>query len=552
MIATPRHPLRAGSPARWLLLCALAGPACAPGAQSTDRGRTTAGTGAGFAQAGQGAGVGSPGFGTAGLGPAAGSGGLGASGKTGSQGFSGQSGVINQAGTAALVAGTGVPVAGATAVSNVPPGACQASMDRLRISEVDVGTSVVANEDEVALKPIVIAPMTTMGSRVAFMGSDGMIHIVQLDASDKITGSPTALAGFDFDALQADDAGGAVLLTRAAHGSGDKHCGTLSNLCGSTASLPSQYSCFDMYLVRFDGATETWATQLTQSSDTRPPYLNSPTDTQSTVYIWETYAHHGRIAYDGTNYAAYYGAAISVTQACVNSDSALKNAVNIHQGDEMRIVDPTGAVVKSANAFDWGCSHSGFERVLWDPAGKKFVPICKTDNSNRIAIAPKYTTVLPVDLNYADVGNLTNASNGGYWLTVSNLQTGQPAMAAGFAQVLLLHFGTGMADKNISLANDATLNQRAPHLAAYGPSRMLAGWESSTAKGDLTKFDKTRQFHLQVLDSASGAVEGPALQVAFTGNRYQDLVPFPDGSVAFTAPGSSATKIKILRVLPCN
>jgi len=27
---------------------------------------------------------------------------------------------------------------------------------------------------------------------------------------------------------------------------------------------------------------------------------------------------------------------------------------------------------------------------------------------------------------------------------------------------------------------------------------------------------------------------------------------FPDGSVAYPAPGSSASKIKILRVLPCE
>jgi hypothetical protein len=454
-----------------------------------------------------------------------------------------------QAGAAAAVGGV---AAGSMAISDIPPGACQASMDRVRITEVDVGTTVVSNEDEAALKPIVIAPMMTSGSRVAFMGSDMMIHIVQLDAADAIAGAMTSLAGFDFGAMQADDAGGAVLLTRAAHGNGDKHCGTLSNLCGSAASLPAQYSCFDMYLVRFDGTAETWATQLTQSTDARPPYLNSPTDMQSTVFIWETYAHHGRIAFDGTNYAAYYGAAISVTQACVNADSALANAVNIHQGDEMRIVDPTGMLVKSGNSFDWGCSHSGFERVLWDPTARQFIPVCKTDNNNRIAIAPKYATVLPLDLSYADVGNLVNASSGGYWLTVSNLQTGQPANARGLAQVLLLHFSTGMADKNLTIANDSALNQRAPHLAAYGPGRMLAAWESSTATGDLSVRDKARKFHLQVLDAATGAVEGPPLALAFTGNRYQDLVAFPDGSVAFTAPGSSATKIKIMRVLPCG
>jgi hypothetical protein len=454
---------------------------------------------------------------------------------------------------AAGVSGTasGPAGAGSMAASDIPAGACQASMDRVRITEVDLGTSVVNNEDEVNLKPLVIAPMTSAGARVAFMGSDGMLRVAQLDASDHVTGSITQLVGYDFGALLADDAGGVVLLTRPAQGSGDKHCGTLSNLCGSTASLPSTQACFDMYLVRFDGTNETWATQLTQSSAARPPYLTSATDTQRVVYIWQQYAHHGRLAYDGMNYAAYYGAAISVSQKCVNSDSALANAVNIHQGDELRVVGPTGTLSTSRNAFDWGCSHSGFERVVWDPAGSKFVPVCKTDNNNRIAIAPNYTTVLPVDLAYADLGNLVVGTAGGIWLTTSNIGAGQPAAGRGLAQVLLLHFAGGMADKTITLSGDATRNQRAPHLAAYGKSRMLAAWESSSAAGDLSRNDKNRKFHLQVLNASSGELEGPPLDVVFQGNRYQDLVAFPDGSVAFTAPGSSATKIKILRVLPC-
>ena len=36
------------------------------------------------------------------------------------------------------------------------------------------------------------------------------------------------------------------------------------------------------------------------------------------------------------------------------------------------------------------------------------------------------------------------------------------------------------------------------------------------------------------------------------GSRYQDFRTYPDGSVAYPAPGSSATKIKILRVLGCS
>jgi hypothetical protein len=36
------------------------------------------------------------------------------------------------------------------------------------------------------------------------------------------------------------------------------------------------------------------------------------------------------------------------------------------------------------------------------------------------------------------------------------------------------------------------------------------------------------------------------------GSRYQDFRPYPDGSVAYAAPGSASTKIKIVRVSPCK
>jgi hypothetical protein len=66
---------------------------------------------------------------------------------------------------------------------------------------------------------------------------------------------------------------------------------------------------------------------------------------------------------------------------------------------------------------------------------------------------------------------------------------------------------------------------------------------------------------IQVLDSTTGAAPagstatsaGPVmLSPNVLGSRYQDFRSYPDGSAAYPAPGSSGTKIKILRVLPCN
>jgi hypothetical protein len=401
--------------------------------------------------------------------------------------------------------------------------------------------------DTVGLAPLAISPIPSGGSRIAFMGSDGMVHIAQLDASDQlVAGSVFGLPAFDFQDLYADDAGGVVLVSRTAvYGMGTGNCGSPSNLCGTPPNPPDY--CFDMFLVRFDGTTQTWATKLTDSDATHPPYLTSPTDPNNLVYIW-WYAHNGRIASDGTNYAAYFGAAISVSQS---------GCVNIHQGDRMTVVDGSGAM--QTGGFGWGCSHSGYERVLWD--GSRFVTVCKNDlpdgtQSGRIAFAPNFTSnaIDAVDLYYSDLGSVLKAGGSGYWIITSDIRPGQTANSDGLADIHLLHAPstTSAADRNLVLASDTGLNDRAPHLATYGSGRMLAAWETSTATGDLSQNDPNRKLYLEVLDATSGASLGTPYYVSgVKGSRYQDFRAFPDSSVAYAAPGSSATKIKILRVLPC-
>jgi len=57
---------------------------------------------------------------------------------------------------------------------------------------------------------------------------------------------------------------------------------------------------------------------------------------------------------------------------------------------------------------------------------------------------------------------------------------------------------------------------------------------------------------VQTLDSSSGAALSAPVAVPVRNNRYQEMKAFPDGSVAYPAPGSSPSKIKILRALPCE
>jgi hypothetical protein len=450
------------------------------------------------------------------------------------------------------VAGTAGGSAGVGTAGSKPPapaGACSMSADRVRITEVDVGSKVLTGDTDQTFFMLAISPIASGGSRLAWLSGDNNVHIAQLDAKDQLVGAPITVPGHDFSDIYADEKGGVVLLTRDAQGGGTLNCGTISNLCGNSASYPTTYACYDMYMVRFDGTAETWATKLTDPTPALPPYSTGPTGAD-VVYIWSPYAHHGRIAFDGSNYAGYFGAAISVSQTCTNGGGTNGIGINVHQGDRMKVVSASGALQTSG--FGWGCSHSGYERIVWDPSAKKFVTICKTDNNNRIALSPNYTTVLAVDLYYANLGNIVLGSAGGYWTATSNIRAGQPANANGLADVHLLHFTSGAADKDVVIAGDTAVNNRAAHLAPYGTTRLLAAWETSTATGDFAANDKNRKLYVQAVDAATGAAQGSPVNVpGVVGNRYQEFKGFPDGSVAYPAPGSSTTKVKIVRVLPC-
>src|SRR5262249_49033820 len=99
-------------------------------------------------------------------------------------------------GTGTASTGTGTARTGRTAAATGSTGgpgstgsACAISADSVRITEIDVGTATVYSEDEARLMPFAISPVPSGGSRLAFMGSDGMVHVVSLDANDAVTGT---------------------------------------------------------------------------------------------------------------------------------------------------------------------------------------------------------------------------------------------------------------------------------------------------------------------------------------------------------------------------
>jgi hypothetical protein len=421
----------------------------------------------------------------------------------------------------------------------------------VRVTEIDVGMTYAYQEVDTPMSLLALSPIPGGGSRLAFMGSDKKAHVALLDGSDNlVTGQTFALPAYDLQDIYADNTGGVALVTRDAMGGGTNNCGNPANLCSLTN--PTNYACWDMYLVRFDlCGNETWATKLTTSTASLPPYSTGPQGPESLMIWW--YAHNGRIAFDGNNFAAYYGVAITV------KNQQGMSCMDIHQGDEMRLVNAaTGQL--GAGGFDVGCSHSAFERITWD--GTKFVPVCNLDaptggKSGQTAFAPNRTTIYPVDELNTELGSVLPAGGGGYWIVVTDLRTGQTAAMPGLDDVHLLHTTTGAPDKNVTLASDSGLNDRNPHLAAFGKNRMLAAWETSTTQapqgGHLAQNDMSRKLYVQALDSTTGATQGAPFNITgVTGSRYEDFRPYPDGSAAYAAPGSASTKVKIVRVSPCK
>lgn len=529
-----------------VLLAAACGNSATPSATSDDGG----GQGA---TSSSGSGNGSSGTGSSG-GSASGSGSGAGSSSGSSGGASSSGGSADSSAPLPIYCGdAGVPAGSSSSsgASTDTGASCPVSASSVRVTEVDVGLAYSYQEVDTPLSLLAISPIPGGGSRLAFMGSDSKVHVALLDNSDNlVAGSTFALPAYDFQDIYADNTGGVVLVSRDAMGGGTNNCGNPANLCSLTN--PTNYSCWDMYLVRFDACgNEQWATELTTSSAALPPYSTGPQGPESLMIWW--YAHNGRIAFDGTHFAAYYGVAITIKNLSGMS------CMDIHQGDEMRLVSASTGQL-AGGGFDVGCSHSAFERITWD--GTKFVPVCNLDaptggKSGQTAFAPNRTTIYPVDELNTELGSVLPAGGGGYWIAVTDLRSGQTAGDPGLDDVHLLHTTTGASDKDTMLASDMGLNDRNPHLAAFGKNRMLGAWETSTTQapqgGHLAQNDTSRKLYVQALDGTAGTTQGAPYYIAgVTGSRYQDFRTYPDGSVAYAAPGSAPTKVKIVRVTPCK
>jgi hypothetical protein len=370
---------------------------------------------------------------------------------------------------------------------------------QVKVSEVNVGTTVTGygQEGDTEALPMAVAASPDGRSWLAWLGTDSKVYLGRLDCDDKLVGTPTSFTGIDLQDVQADATGGVLLLTRR----GD--CGT-GPLCGGSSS-----PCNTMHMIRFDTTgQQVWEQQVTNLTATRGGYDDGAR------FVW-WYQHHGRLASDGANYAAYFGVAITVKNgACVD----------IHQGDRMQVVGPAGALLDGHGSFNFGCSHAWTSRIVWDPRAAKFVMVCATDNNCRIAQPAPYRTVAAGTCDGTLFGgDLVLAKTTGYWTAWS--QGGKARLD---------HFTTGASDTTIT-TSAATAH---PHLVSYGAGRMLLTWESGSS------------MLAQVFDSGTGQTIGAQFTIAVRDHSYQAFKAYADGSAAYPAAGSTSTTIKIARVMP--
>ncbi len=196
---------------------------------------------------------------------------------------------------------------------------------KVRITNVKLPAKVkgYGNQGDTEAIPMAVAAASNGRSWLAWLGTNEKVYLQQLGCDDKLIGKAVSFAGIDLQDVSADAKGGALLITKKGS------CGT-GPLCGGTSS-----PCNTMHLIRFNTSGKLVSnTQVTNLTSTRKGYSNGAR------FVW-WYQHHGRLAFDGTNYSAYFGTAITVKNG---------NCVDIHQATASRRSTPAPARSSRARA----------------------------------------------------------------------------------------------------------------------------------------------------------------------------------------------------------
>jgi hypothetical protein len=332
--------------------------------------------------------------------------------------------------------------------------------------------------------PVMLAVAPNGSAKVAWSdGSD--VHLTPLTAAGERAGDDWLTSGSEARGLVAHDDGAAVLVR-----DGDQMAFRLFDSAGS------------------EQASLTLVGDNSHSSD-------------GDRWI-DDWPHNGRLAWSGTQYAAYFG------------QTGNHGSAGDHQGDHYAFISPTGT--REDGGWDWGCSHSLDERLAHN--GGTFAPVCTSDTypgagiwfANRVEISnePSITNVG----GGTKLGGLVPTSDGFY------LYFASPEGGSSYDVVFVHVDNDGETSGRVLLSETPEVDERFAHLAAYGDG-LLAGWGEET---DLT---------LAVVDTSGNVVEGPVAISAQAGG-LDDFASYPNGDAGFAYAGDGASSLEVTRVARCE
>ncbi|MBN1608900.1 MAG: hypothetical protein JW940_19895 [Polyangiaceae bacterium] len=391
-------------------------------------------------------------------------------------------------GTSSSGAATGGVSSGGTAEAGAPGTggvavACSTPLaDRVKVTTVAVSPSVSLGQSRwgggewgSTGLPVILSTSPNGLAKVAWTdGTD--VHVTPLDESDQRAGDDATVAGTQVRGLVAHDDGSALLVVR------------------------------DDAMV-FVRLSEAGAEQATLS------LVGGNAHTSDGDRWIDDWPHNGRLAWSGTQYAAYFG------------QTGNFGAQGNHQGDHYSFISPEGTLM--SGGWDWGCSHSLDERLAHNAA--TWAPICTSDtypgagiwfnNRREVSNEPSITNMGEG----TKLGGLVPAPDG-FWLDFAS------------TEVVFVHISNdGSPSGRVTLPNSSAAYA---HLAAYGDG-LLAGWGPDTS---LT---------IAELDTNGSVTEGPVAITAQAGG-LDDWATYPNGDVGWAYAWGDLSSLQIIRVMRCE
>lgn len=410
-------------------------------------------------------------------------GGGGASGGSGKGGSPATGGKAASGGSSAT---GGTPATGGSGGDSSVPVPCATPLaQRVTIKDIAVTSKVVTKGSGInaANMPVILSTSPDGRSKIAW--TDGKsAHVTSLNAAGEREGDDVVIEGTEVRGFVAHDDGSALLVRRADA----------------------------MVFVRLDAAGMAKATLGIVGN------VSHTTDGSRWIDDWP---HQGRLAWSGTQYAAYFG------------QTGNFGSQGNHQGDHYSLIGADGVLAKGG--WDWGCSHSLDERIAHN--GTVWAPVCAADtypptgfyfnNKTKISDEPTITNVGGT----AKLGGLVPAADG-FYLTFTS-PSGRSSSDVGFVKFS----NTGAPSGKVFLTDTASVQEAWAHLAKYG-DKLLVGWGTGAA-----------QVTIATIDTAGAIVEQPVATTAQIGGQ-DDFASWPNGDAGWAWGADMA--VHLVRVTRCQ